>query len=484
MGTLTEIVIFSRDALTGVGSSLPTETRCNTPNSIASILVSPKLRRSGYLLNNNNEFRIQAEFIVVDPGLILNNAQLLIRDGRIVEVCQSPSLPPDLYLPNSTLLPGFINSHTHLEFSDLAESFPAGPNFPSWIAAVVKHRRQQLGSLDADSLLRLRQKVISTGLAECLRWGTAAVVDVVTSPWSLEQLSAADSRESQPVNSSKYPQIIALPEILGLDRARFQQSLDWANELLNTTADATGSEATGSPLVASLGLSPHAPYSLIHPEAITSLKDFHPQAMMAVHVAESLEEREWLEQGCGPFRELYERIGLPTAAPRMQIAEAIELLASRPRGLLIHGNYLLESELDRIAQTNTAIVYCPRTHQHFGHNDYPLQSMLERSIPVVLGTDSRASNPDLSIWRECCRARQMHSTLWSSADALAAITTVPARVLGIESDLGSLHPGRQAFLNSVSTPAGATAQSLLEQLINADAMHPQPCGSRHGLAVN
>jgi cytosine/adenosine deaminase-related metal-dependent hydrolase len=428
-------------------------------------------------LNNNNEYRIQAEFIVVDPGLILHNAQLLIRDGRVVEACQPPSLSPDLYLPKSTLLPGFINSHTHLEFSDLAEPFPAGPDFPTWIAAVVRHRRQQLGSVDADSLLQFRQKVISTGLAECLRWGTAALVDVVTAPWSLEHLSEADNRESQLVEPRKHPQIIAMPEILGLDQARFQQSSDWANELLNTAADGILPQ-----LVASLGLSPHAPYSLIHPEAIASLQDFHPQSLMAMHVAESLEEREWLEQGCGPFRELYERIGLPTAAPRMQIADAIELLASRPRSLLIHGNYLLESELNRIAQTNTAIVYCPRTHQHFGHNDYPLQMMLERSIPVVLGTDSRASNPDLSIWRECCVARQMHSTIWSSADALAAITTVPARILGIESDLGSLHPGRQAFLNSVSTPEGATVQSLLDQLVNTDAMHPQPSsGSRHGL---
>jgi cytosine/adenosine deaminase-related metal-dependent hydrolase len=142
--------------------------------------------------------------------------------------------------------------------------------------------------------------------------------------------------------------------------------------------------------------------------------------------------------------------------------------------LLIHGNYLLESELDQIAQTNTAIVYCPRTHQHFGHSGYPLQAMLERSIPVVLGTDSRASNPDLSIWRECCQARQQHSAVWNAADALASITTLPARVLGIENDFGSLHPGGKAFLNCVSTPEGATAQTLLERLVQPAGDHPQP----------
>lgn len=418
---------------------------------------------------SNSEYRIQAEFIVVEPQVILSDAQIVIRNGQIVELCTAPSVQPDLHLANSTLLPGFINSHTHLEFSDLGAPLPAGADFPSWIGAVLGHRRNQQGTFGIDQLREYRQRVVAEGLAECYDWGTAVVVDIVTVPWSGGDLEV----------STKQPgaKIIAMPEILGLEQPRFQQSWDWADALLKSATPLTQAQS-----VIDMGISPHAPYSLIHPGAIEHLGGCYPDAKMAMHVAESLAERQWLEHGSGPFQELYRRIGLPIDAPRMQIVDAIELLASRSCGLLVHGNYLLAEELDRIAQTSITIVYCPRTHQHFGHQDYPLQMMRERSIPVVLGTDSRASNPDLSVWQECCLARQLHPTVWSSADALAAVTILPARILGLEGDWGSLQPGRQAFLNCATTPDGATLESLLDRLVDSAAMPPRPLRGIPGLA--
>ena len=52
-----------------------------------------------------------------------------------------------------------------------------------------------------------------------------------------------------------------------------------------------------------------------------------------------------------------------------------------------------------------AVVYCPRTHAWFGHPPYPLEKMLAAGVPVALGTDSRASSPDLSLLAEM-RARR------------------------------------------------------------------------------
>ncbi len=47
-----------------------------------------------------------------------------------------------------------------------------------------------------------------------------------------------------------------------------------------------------------------------------------------------------------------------------------------------------------------SVVYCPRTHAFFGHEPYPLAELLQRGVRVALGTDSRASNPDLDMWTE------------------------------------------------------------------------------------
>src|SRR5690606_23901877 len=79
----------------------------------------------------------------------------------------------------------------------------------------------------------------------------------------------------------------------------------------------------------------------------------------------------------------------------------LEPLSTAPRALVIHGNFLEAADLDFLAgQPQMSVVYCPRTHHHFGHSPHPWKRMREQGIRVVLGTDSRASNPDLSLFRE------------------------------------------------------------------------------------
>ncbi len=94
-----------------------------------------------------------------------------------------------------------------------------------------------------------------------------------------------------------------------------------------------------------------------------------------MHIAESLEEREWLEKGTGPFQAVFEKLGVPSNAPRASIMETIEWLASFQRAMLIHGNYLTLNEIERVAESEISVVFCPRTHLHFGHSTYPLTAM-------------------------------------------------------------------------------------------------------------
>ena len=77
-------------------------------------------------------------------------------------------------------------------------------------------------------------------------------------------------------------------------------------------------------------------------------------------------------------------------------------LAQAPRALAIHGNYLDGEDIGFLAadRSKMSVVFCPRTHAFFAHEGYPLAAMLARGVNVVLGTDSRASNPDLSLLAE------------------------------------------------------------------------------------
>ncbi len=77
---------------------------------------------------------------------------------------------------------------------------------------------------------------------------------------------------------------------------------------------------------------------------------------------------------------------------------------------MIHGNYLQRPEWEFLAKhrERLTVVYCPRTFAYFGHRQYPLEEMLRHGVHVAIGTDSRASNPDLDLFAELKFIRQQH----------------------------------------------------------------------------
>ena len=254
--------------------------------------------------------------------------------------------------------------------------------------------------------------------------------------------------------------VFALPEIIGLDEARFNEAADWALGLKQTEAAGSSNREA----VWRTGLSPHAPYSIHFPTMQSKLaSSIARERLTAMHMAESLDELEWLAQGTGPFRQVFERLGVPADAPRASVAEVIQWLATRERSLLVHGNYLNEAESQQVADGGIAIVYCPRTHRHFAHREYPLKRFVESGINVVLGTDSRASNPDLDLWNEVLLLRESHT--WASPEwAFAAVTQRAAKALGAEQHFGSLLSGRSATMNISQLHSATATTDLLDEL--------------------
>ncbi len=87
-----------------------------------------------------------------------------------------------------------------------------------------------------------------------------------------------------------------------------------------------------------------------------------------------------------------------------------------------------------------SVVYCPRTRDFFlPEQDYPLEQMLERGVFLAIGTDSRASNPDLSLWRELQYIAEHHQV--APEQILRLGTEQGARVLGYQATHGRLEVG-------------------------------------------
>ncbi|QDV70568.1 Aminodeoxyfutalosine deaminase [Rosistilla carotiformis] len=392
----------------------------------------------------------RARWIVPVAAPVVHDGVISIASGRIVSVesYRGQSYLSDL--GDVAILPGLVNAHTHLEFSDLATPIgTAGMSIADWLPEVVCARRQQQLTQDQ------RTAAILKGIDEVVRTGTALLGEIATKPWPYEAVVAQQS-----LASDRELRIVAFCEVLGLSPGRQQELLDWAE-----TQIAGG----GNDRIA-FGISPHAPYS-VPPALLESCIDRARSRSipLAIHLAESLEERRFIESGDGPLRETFESLGLPGLEQyplAITIDQMIQRVATAPRGLLVHGNYLSADEIQTIASHHQrlSVVYCPRTHAFFDHAPHPVADLMAAGVRVALGTDSRASNPDLDLWNEV-RHLLRHRQDLDPRDVVAMATRHGADALG-QPTYGRLQPGSDGHLFVLKT-AAATEASLWETLLDA-----------------
>jgi cytosine/adenosine deaminase-related metal-dependent hydrolase len=173
-----------------------------------------------------------------------------------------------------------------------------------------------------------------------------------------------------------------------------------------------------------------------------------------MHVAESADELELLQDGTGPFQELLEERSMwdAVAIPRgSRPIDYLRMLAEAPRALVIHGNYLAAEDHEFLAEhaETMSLIYCPRTHSYFRHPSYPLPALLKKGVSVALGTDSRASNPDLGLFAEMRHIASSNSAI--DPNFILRIATLGgAEALGREAEVGSISKGK--FANLIAVP--------------------------------
>jgi cytosine/adenosine deaminase-related metal-dependent hydrolase len=348
-------------------------------------------------------------------GPPLEGGLITIHGEQIAAITARPSRPSHLDLGNVAILPGLVNTHTHLDLSGLRGRLPPEDDFIAWLRGVIRHRRSLTpAQVEAD---------IQAGLAESRACGTTLIGDIAGQGLSWPLLAAA------PVWSVVFYEILGLPK----DRARqaWQTARSWLREHPAMT--------TCRP-----GLSPHAPYSvrasLFRAVASYARRQYLP---VAIHLAEVPAEEELLQRHQGPLRDFLTDLGVWDAAgPVRRSADLPGMFAATIPTAFIHANYL--SATAPIAPGGT-IVYCPRTHSAFGHVPHPLPSFLAAGVRVALATDSLASNPDLDVLAEARFVHQRYPDLPGS-EILRMATLSGAEALGWQQQTGSLTPGKSADL--------------------------------------
>jgi cytosine/adenosine deaminase-related metal-dependent hydrolase len=388
--------------------------------------------------------RLAARWVIPVEGRPIERGAVLIgADGRVIAV------GPDAVVPRAAdclaeaydhglLLPGLINTHTHLELTELSGE-PPEPDFAAWIREV----RQRKAGRDPEAILAAAR----TGLAASHAAGVTTVADTGDSGTVIRALAEAGGSG------------VAYQEVFGPHPEQLRESLAG----LQHQIEALGVYAGGR---VRIGVSPHAPYTVSGPlYAAVAAWAAAERLPLATHVAESRAESELLAAGAGAFAEAWRGRGIPGPEPLgctpVEWLDRHGVLSEHT--LCIHLVQAGVDDLDRLARAGAAVAHCPLSNRRHGHGTAPLAAFLERRLRVGLGTDSVLSVGTLDLLAEARAARELASL--TAAHALALCTLEAARALGLDGETGSLRAGKWGDCVVLRAPDGGDGLPPEEQVL-------------------
>jgi len=373
---------------------------------------------------------------VVSPAL--RDGAVLVEDGRVAWLGPRQAAPEGelirhVALGTAVLMPGLVNAHTHLELTVLRGCLE-GLDFRDWLRAITLLRRDVLKPEDLLDAARV-------GVLEGLRHGITTYGDCTDSAWPLTAMRELGVRG------------IGYVEVFGPDPA---QSRDAMTGLRDRVAALREHDTA----LVRTGVSPHAPYT-VSAALFRAVADhaLHEQLPVAVHVAESQAETDFVVHGTGPFAERLRARGIAVqaaAASPMALLDDTGLLRARP--LLVHAVHASDDDLARVSAHGAGIVHCPVSNAKLGQGVAPLDRMLSRGLAVGLGSDSVVSNNRMHLLDEARQAVLQHALRAERADSLPAAdalrlaTLGGAEAMGLSAQVGALAVGRAADLAAFALP--------------------------------
>src|SRR5947207_4358409 len=308
--------------------------------------------------------RIRAQFVHPVTAPPIEDGAVLVDDrGTIAAVGPNLVVPTrpgarQLEFPDARLLPGLVNTHTHLELTHLA-----GKNAEREFAAWIRTLRALKDATTPEEFSRSAEQ----GVRDAWAAGVTCVADTGSSGAPLEALARLGGRG------------IYYQEVFGPDPAKCTASIAEMERALSRL----------SPLASShlrLGVSPHAPYTVSEPlyRAVAAFAR-RERLPIAVHLAESREETALVRDGAGPFADALRARGI-AVVPRggSSVRHVVELgVVERATGwLFIHCVQVDERDIAILQESGGAVAACPRSNRAHGHGAAPLAAFRAAGIPV------------------------------------------------------------------------------------------------------
>ena len=388
----------------------------------------------------------RAKYLIPNGSQTIENGAIAIHGSQIIDIGRYPTIRnvgtgPTRDLGEAVILPGLVNSHTHLELTNHGAFVERTAQLTNWLLQIVRNQRWDKAWVD---------RAIQCGVEMSLAGGTTTLGDIHGFGQSAQTLKDTPIRK------------VAFFETTGFSPERSQ---------VGTKQIDTHLEAAPEPdSLFTVGVSPHAPYST----AASLYRHCSELALsrglpLCTHLSETQEEIEFLASGTNAFADLLTTLQIPMedwTPPNqtpVQHMKALGVLATRP--LLAHCNYLTDGDIQSLAECGASVVFCPRSHHYFYHTDHPLKRLLSAGVNVAIGTDSLASNWSLSMLDEL----RFLGKAWDSLPPetlLDLVTINGARGLQLR-QVGKLERRWQA--DFIAIELRNSGQPIIEQILDESA---------------
>ncbi len=393
---------------------------------------------------------LRARVVLPLTGPPLQDGAVLIYGNRVARVGRWKDLSGDdrdqvFDLGDTVLLPGLVNAHCHLDYTDMAGQFPPQKSFTDWIKLITTAKSEWNYSEFAESWLNGARMLMRTGTTTVADF--EAVPELLPEVWQATPLRVISFLELTGVKSRRAPAAILRDAIERIDalpahrcRAR---------------------------------IAPHAPYStapeLLRLSAEAARERGWP---LSVHVAESASEFEMFQHARGEMHDWLRRnqrdmndcgFGSPVQQLQRNSALGENLLA-------VHVNYLAAKDADRLGRKKVSVVHCPRSHAYFNHAPFPLTELARAKVNLCLGTDSLASMDrkrrqtiELNLFTEMQTLAAARPGLAPKA-ILQMATLNGARALGLRGQVGEISAG--TFADVIAVPFAGKLPAVYEAVLN------------------
>ncbi len=368
--------------------------------------------------------KFQADAIFTGTEL-LEADQVLIMDqqGVVEAIVPVSEAGEEIQYQPGWLSPGLVNAHCHLELSHMKGLIPEGTGLVDFILSILSLRH-----FPEDEILQ----AISDAEAAMIQNGIVAVGDISNNATSFLQKSKNNLSWHTFLEISGFsPQIAAM---------RFEQGLAAYRQFEPLQGDAFR-----------LSMAAHAPYSVS--SALWELMEpYYQGKTTSLHNQETDFEDDFLGHKKGDFTRLYELLKVETSfyhpTGKSSLQSVAHHLAGAKQVLLVHDTFTKESDLDFIAelavaqQTQYHFCLCVNANLYINKALPPIELLRQKNCSLVLGTDSLASNHQLSILSEI-NTIQKHFPEIPLTEILQWATINGAKALGFDKRLGSFEKGKQ-----------------------------------------